>query len=132
MARVYLGLLAGAVFALAPAAPSDAAVRSCKHFIIGRSNSSGFAHFRLPASGRARAASCETLERIARRIHRDQYAHSGAAAYAAWAPAWGPLFQVGDAGVTWSCRFQNQGGSGPTYQARCRHARQRLTWQTGY
>jgi hypothetical protein len=47
------------------------------------------------------------------------------------APAYGTPFSVHDVGLTWSCRLQNRGLSGPSYAVRCNRVSARISWQVG-
>ena len=122
------GFLAAASLLAIPASASAAPV-SCSKFVIGRANSTAYPHFRLPARGSVNGASCSTLRRIAKRLHRGAYDIPDDAG--AIAPDWGEVFRIDDRGRTWSCRLQNRGGSGPSYAVRCRSRSAALTWRTG-
>lgn len=103
--------------------------RSCGRFVIGKANSTAYARLRLPARGSATSANCTTLRGIARRLHDGTY-RLPASAFAR-APEWGRPAPVRHAGVTWKCRVQNVGLSGPSYRVRCARDRALLVWRTG-
>lgn len=103
--------------------------RRCGRFVIGKANSTAYARLRLPARGSVTSASCTTLRGIARRLHDGTYRLPSSAF--ARAPQWGIPAPVRHAGVTWNCRVQNVGMSGPSYRVRCARNRALMTWATG-
>lgn len=115
------------VLAVVVSAPAGAA--TCGRFIVGEANSSAYPGFRLPARGKAVRASCDTLRRIARRLHDGTYPVPRGAGEQA--PDFGRSFRVKDRGRSWRCQLQLRGGSGPTYAMACERKQARLTWNTG-
>lgn len=116
------------LIASAPAS-DDAWAKSCGRFIVGEANSTAYPGLRLPARGSVERAACSTLRRVARRLHDGSYVVPDAAQ--SRGSEFGSSFTVRDNGRKWSCRLRHEGGSGPTYEVRCRRAGSRLRWKTG-
>jgi hypothetical protein len=128
MSRAVLATLAACCVVAASASAAGRQV-SCARFVVGRANSTAYPRGELPARGVARGVPCKTLRRVARRLNDGTYPIPQGAS--ARAPRYGRPFAVRDRGLTWTCRLQTIGGSGPTYAVKCSHRSARMRWRTG-
>jgi hypothetical protein len=108
---------------------AESGTTSCGPFTVGEANSSAYPNRDLPARGSATGSRCTTLERIARRLHSNEYKLPDSAFVNA--PEWGPQFSLSDEGSNWKCQFQSHGLSGPSYAVRCSNKTARLRWRAG-